>query len=395
MLTGRDIIYIAGHDFNLADSRISTDHIAQQLARHNRILYVESVGLRRPRLDRNDLSRIGRKLARFMRPPRRVGQGLWVITPLAVPLHDRPAIRRLNRILLLAQIRWASLFLRFKKPILFVFLPHMGGVVGHLGESLSVYYCTDEHAAFPGVDSDSIRRAEEELLRKVTLVFATSPEILKNKQAIKPNVFYSPHAVDFDNFSRAQDPALPIPEDIRNLPHPMIGYFGAIDRWLDLELVEYLAQARPGWSFVFIGKRAIDVSGLSALPNIHFLGKRPFDELPRYGRSFDAAIIPFSIDELTVSVSPIKLKEYLAMGVPVVSTPLPAVVDHASEGGFVDIADDPKGFLRLLERTLQRDSQELAIARQQFVHGDTWAARTEEVGRVIESRMINTGRSKT
>lgn len=383
MLTGRDIVYIAGHDFNLAECRVSTDHIAEQLARHNRILFVESVGLRRPRLDKNDLARIGRKLARFFRPPRQVGRGLWVVTPLAVPLHHRPAIRWLNQALVLAQIRWASTLLRFRKPILFVFLPHMAGVVGRLGESLSVYYCTDEHAAFPGVEGNSIRRAEEELLRKVTLGFATSPTILKNKKRIKPNFYYIPHGVDFDNFSRAQDQTLSIPEDVCDLPHPLIGYFGAIDRWLDIELIEYLARSRPTWSFVFIGKHATDVSALSALPNAHFLGQRSFRELPRYGRAFDVAIIPFRINDLTVSVSPIKLKEYLAMGKPVVSTPLPSVVEYAAATGYVEVAGNPPHFLELIEQVLRNDSPTFVLARQESVRRDTWESRVETISRIL------------
>lgn len=384
MLTGHDIIYIAGHDYGLTDSRISTDHIAQQLARHNRILYVESVGLRPPRLDKNDLTRIGRKLTKFIRPPRQVHQRFWVVTPLAIPFHHRPAVRRLNQALLWIQIRWASALLKFWKPILFVFLPHMAGIVGHLRESLSIYYCTDEHAAFPGVEGRSIQRAEEELLRKVTLGFATSPEILKNKKQINPNFYLSPHGVDFDNFARAQDPTLPIPEDIGSLPHPIVGYFGAIDRWMDLELVDYLARSRPRWSFVFIGKQATDISALSTLSNVHFLGQRPFAKLPYYGQAFDAAIIPFRIDDLTISVSPIKLKEYLAMGKPVVSTPLPAVRDYATASGLVGVAGDGERFLGLLERALRDDSPELVLARQESVRGDTWEAHAGKLADVIE-----------
>lgn len=384
MLTGCDIIYIAGHDFNLADSRISTDHIAQQLGKYNRILYVESVGLRTPRLDKNDMARIGRKLVRCVRPPRKVGEKFWVITPLAIPLHHQPAVRRINQMLLLLQIRWACSLLKFRNPILFIFLPHMSGVVGHLKESISVYYCTDEHASFPGVDGNGIRRAEQDLLQKVTLGFATSPEIFKNKKHFNPNFYYSPHGVDFDNFARAQDQTLTIPEDIRTLPHPIIGYFGAIDRWLDLGLIEYLARSRSNWSFVFIGKQVIDVSALSVLPNIYFLGTRSFQDLPRYGRAFDIAIIPFYINELTISVSPIKLKEYLAMGKSVVSTPLPAVVDFAIEKGGVGVAGDAEEFLELLEAALRSDSLELVLARQESVRGETWEARAEEVGDVIK-----------
>jgi len=383
MLKGHDVIYIAGHDFNLTDSRISTDHIAQELAADNRILYVESVGLRAPRLDGNDLARIGRKLLRFFRPPRRVDASFWVMTPLAIPWHHVPLVRRLNRLFLIAQIRLAALLLGFRRPVLIVFLPHMEGLVGRLREALSVYYCTDEHAAFPGVDTASVRRAEEALLRKVDLAFATAPEILKNKQHLNANFFYSPHGVDFDNFTRAFDEELPEPTDVAHLPHPVIGYFGAIDRWLDLELIHMLATARPEWSFVLIGKQVIDTSMLAALPNVHLLGQRPFGELPAYGSRFDVAIIPFMLNELTVSVSPIKLKEYLAMGKPVVSTPLPAVVDFAAAHGLVEIASKPEEFLERIEHALANDSRELALRRREAVRDDTWQARARDVGQRI------------
>ncbi len=385
MLKGHDIIYLAGHDFGIVDSKVSTDHIAQHLSRENRILYVESVGLRAPKATAKDMSRIGRKLSKFFRPPKQISERFWVLTPLAGPVHHVPGARWMNQQLLTAHIRWASRRLHFRRPVVFVFLPTMGGVVSRLGEAVSVYYCTDEHAAFPGVDGPSVRRAEEDLLRKVTLGFATSLEILKNKQRFNANIHYSPHAVDYDNFARAQDPGLTTPEELSKLSHPMIGYFGAIERWIDLDLIGALARARPTWSFVFIGRPAVEVSSVASLPNVHFLGQRPFKELPRYGRAFDAAIIPFKIDELTVSVSPIKLKEYLAMGKPVVSTPMPAVVEMAQETGLVDVATDAETFLARLEHLLRTDSPELARRRQDSVRGDTWEARATEVGRVVDT----------
>ena len=391
MLQGRDIIYMAGHDYGLNDSRISTDHLAHHLAAANRVLYVESVGLRTPRLDANDLSRIRRKLARFLRQPRRMDERLWVMTPFAVPLHHNRLVDALNRTLLTTQIRRSAAYLGFEAPIAFVFLPSMGSVIGRLGESVSVYYCTDEHAAFPDVDSEFIRRSEEALLRRVDVVFGTSREIVRNKSRLHSNVHYSPHGVDFDPFARAQDADLATPSDVAGLTHPIVGYFGAIDTWLDLELIEALARERPEWNFLLIGKQAVDTSGLSALPNVTFLGARPFAELPAYGRLFDVALIPFRISDLTNSVEPVKLREYLAMGKPVVSTALPSIVDIAAETGLVSCARDRTEFLALVESALASDSPELIAARQDSVRPHSWKRRTARVGETIE-RFIATRR---
>jgi glycosyltransferase involved in cell wall biosynthesis len=386
-LTGHDIIYLAGHDFSLADSRISTDHLAQELARHNRVLYVESVGLRQPRLDANDLSRIRRKLARFLQPPRLAAPQLWVLTPLAIPLHGNALAQSVNERLLAAQIRRGARRLRFTDPILFVFLPSMAGAVGRVGERLSVYYCTDEHSAFPGVDVASVKRAEQTLLRKVDVAFATSRELVNAKSQYHPFVHYSPHGVDFPHFAQAQNPDLAPADEVASLRRPIVGYFGAIDRWLDLPLIIALARERPQYSFVLIGKPAVDIAAAAALPNVHILGQRPFDVLPRYGRAFDVAIVPFVINELTIHVSPIKLREYLAMGKAVVSTPLPAVVEFARQTDVVEVASDSAAFLAALDRAIANDSADRIRARQAAVQHDTWEARAADVEQVIEAAL--------
>ncbi len=391
MLTGHDIIYLAGHDFGVTGSRVSTDHIADRLAVDNRLLYVESVGLRTPGLNTRDVARVGRKVSRFFRHPRRVGESFWVTTPLAFPWHGGIA-RRINAWLLLLQIRWAARHLGFQRPILFIFLPSMAGAVGRLGEAMSVYYCTDEHAAFPGVDGRDIRQAEEELLRKVDVVFATSRELAASKKAFHSRTFYSPHGVEFAHFARAADPGLNVPEEIRSLPHPVIGFFGAIEHWVDIGLIEALARARRSWTFVMIGQPVVDISALSSLPNVFVLGPKPFSELPRYGRAFDAAIIPFRVNDLTSYVSPIKLKEYLAMGKPVVATPLPSVVAFAQEHGYVGLAADLEPFLEAIELAVREDSRELVRARQNLVRHDTWEQRVAEIGEIVEARLAGAGK---
>lgn len=388
MLKDHDIVYMAGHDYNMTDCKISTDHIASQLSIHNRVLYVESIGLRKPRINKNDMGRIFKKVKRFFRLPRKINDNFYVISPLVIPFHHVPLVSILNQMFLVLYVRAVCLFLGFRDPILFIFLPSMYGVVGKLREVLSVYYCTDEHSQFPGVDRDSIKRMETEMLRKVTLGFATSPQILEEKKKINPSFYLSMHGVDYDNFSKAQDPALKIPEDIMQIKGPVIGYFGAIDKWMDLDLIHYLVRQRREWSFVFIGKTVVDISVFANEPNIHFLGQKPFSELPAYGRKFDVAIIPFLLNELTRHVFPIKLKEYLAMGKPVVSSALPPVEEfNKINPDVVMIGYGHSDFLDKIEKSFACNTQAYIQNRQRLVQKDTWEARGEEVCAIIEKHL--------
>jgi len=339
-------------------------------------------------MNKNDMGRILRKVKRFFRLPKKINERFYVISPVVIPFHHVPVVSKLNQMLLVLYIRAVCLFLGFRKPILFIFLPSMYGVVGRLKEVLSVYYCTDEHSQFPGVDRSSIKRMEMEILKKVTLGFATSPQILEEKKKINSSFYLSMHGVDYDNFSKAQDPALTIPEDIINIKGPVIGYFGAVDRWMDLDLIHYLVKQRRDWSFVIIGKTVVDISLFDNEPNIHFLGQRPFSELPAYGKKFDVALIPFLLNELTRHVFPVKLKEYLAMGKPVVSSALPPVEEfNKINPDAVMIGYGHSDFLSKIEKSFAFNTEAFIQNRQRLVKKDTWEARGEEVSEIIEKHL--------
>jgi glycosyltransferase involved in cell wall biosynthesis len=388
MLKNYDIIYMAGHDYNLSDCKISTDHIAYQLSKYNRVLFVESIGLRKPQLNRNDLSRIGRKIKRFFQLFRKINNNFYVCTPLSIPGHQNAFVQKLNEILLVIFLRTISVVLRIRKPILIVFLPSMSGVIGKVGEILSAYYCTDEHSEFPGVDREAIRRMERSMLEKVDLGFATSLQILEKKKKINPGFYLSIHGVDYDHFSRAQDSHLKVPNEIMHLRRPVIGYFGAIDKWMDLELIDFLIRQKREWTYLFIGKTVVDIARFVNEPNIHFIGQRPFSELPGYGKLFDVAIIPFVTNELTRYVFPIKLKEYLSMGKPVVSSAIPPVEKFSLENpGVIQVGYNHGDFLKKIELSISSDSNELIRIRQQTVNKDTWEARAEEIGAIIENHL--------
>ena len=178
-----------------------------------------------------------------------------------------------------------------------------------------------------------------------------------------------PHGVDYEHFSKAVSHHLPAPADIADIPHPRLGFFGLIRDWVDLDLLADVARRRPDWHLVLIGDSTIDLSPYQCLANMHFLGRKPYAELPAYCKEFDAGLVPFKINELTKAVNPIKLREYLAAGLPVVSTPLPEV---KACGPWVRIAADAEEFVGAVEAELRlggtfigqrRDGRRRAIAQ--------------------------------
>jgi glycosyltransferase involved in cell wall biosynthesis len=258
-------------------------------------------------------------------------------------------------------------------------IPHLPSVLGHLGEQRSVYYCIDDYAALPDVNPEAVRAMDEESTRKADLVFVASDTLLEAKQRLNPHTYVSPHGVDFDHFATAQEKDLPIPSDTAYLRGPVIGFFGLIERWIDLELIDYLAERRPQWNFVLIGRVAVPEEQVPKRSNIHMMGKRPYDSLPAYGKQFDVAIIPYYLTQQVLHANPIKLREYLAMGKPIVSVSTPEIDKFADA---VAIASSREEFLARIDEALARPSTPAEIERRQTrVAGSGWQAR---IGKVLE-----------
>src|SRR5262249_23109902 len=141
---------------------------------------------------------------------------------------------------------------------------------------------------------------------------------------------------------RAQQADLPVPEDVAGLQGPVVGFFGLIERFIDLELIDWLAEQRPSWQFVFVGRVAVPGESLPRRTNVHFLGQRPYEALPGYGKRFDVSIIPYRAGDWSFHANPIKLREYLAMGKPVVAVQTPQVQAFAD---VVEVAGNRAEFL--------------------------------------------------
>jgi glycosyltransferase involved in cell wall biosynthesis len=154
-----------------------------------------------------------------------------------------------------------------------------------------------------------------------------------------------------------------------------VGFFGLLESWIDLQLLAYIAQARPDWLILIIGQERVDTSLLRDHSNIRRIGRKPFTELARYGRFFDVGILPYKLTEQVIHSNPIKLREYLAMGKPVVSVRFP----HAEGfGQLIYLADDYEEFVIAIDRALREDNNDMRRARMESVRNTTWAARASD-----------------
>jgi glycosyltransferase involved in cell wall biosynthesis len=381
-----DILYFGNHWF--AENRTSSHHLARQLAKRHRVHYFECPGLRAPGGSGRDLKKVFAKLWSFFRGARTVPEGLKVRTLLQLPLHRFALVRLLNRLLVKATVRLVMWREGVRKPVTWFHIPHLPFVVNGVGERLAVYYCIDDYAAFPGVDRHAVRAMDDETARRADVVFIASDTLLEHKQALNDNTYVSPHGVDLDHFARARDPETPIPADVAHIPGRVVGYFGLIADFTDLDLIATLARRRPDWTFVMIGRVAVPPEQVPDLPNVRFLGKRDYDDLPAYGKRFDAAILPYRPGSWSHHANPIKLREYLAMGVPVVSVDTPQMRKFSD---VVAVARTPDEFYAALDQVFSSPPDLAAVPRRMArVAGSSWQARAAAVLDQINQELVLT-----
>jgi glycosyltransferase involved in cell wall biosynthesis len=263
--------------------------------------------------------------------------------------------------------------LGFERAINWVFNPPAAVIAGTLDEDKLIYYCVDEYTAFSGVSGQSMVDFENQLLRQADLAIVTSERLLQSRRKINPNTVLVRHGVDFTHFRRALDPETLVPAEIRDLPKPVIGFFGLIADWVDVDLMAEVAKHFRAGSMVILGKATTDISVLQSLPNVHVLGRKPYADLPAYCKGFDVALMPFRINELTLNSNPLKVREYLAAGLPVVSSPIPEV----EVLGLCRIANGPVETIAEIEAALQEPGP--SIVRSDAVSGESWESRLEDI----------------
>jgi glycosyltransferase involved in cell wall biosynthesis len=357
----------------------------------NRVMFVNSISMGLPSLGSSALfAKIRRKLPSYARMVRRAEDGLIVVTPVTLPFYSNPLCRILNRFLLAWQMRLLMVAFDLRDPILWIAIPTAAEVAGRLGEQLLVYQVSDKYEANRmdhATSSDTIATMHHKMLDKADIIYFSGRKLYEEETTAIPEIAARSkllqQAVDFDHFAAAtlDNPDLGFPNgppaDILGIPKPRLGYFGAIETWLlDQDLIRYVSSQRPEWHWIFIGLKTGPLD-IEALPNVHYLGSKPYSELPGYAREFQVCVLPWTTNNEFVSYgSPIKVREYLATGKPVVITPL---YEYESMDGILRIARDYGDFIRKVEDALTKDTEAQRCARQQAIESSTWNVRAEEV----------------
>ncbi len=359
-----------------------------RLAARNRVLFVDAfenpakvlLNLAEPR----ERARLARWVG--LQPnPRRLALNLWAWTPPpCLPfgrLPDGPAFERLyeaNQRVLGRSLRLAASRLGFQEPILWLSFSVLmsEGAIGALGESLVVYHCTDDVAALPGI-SPAAARIEQRLIARADVVFCSSPALAAARGGI-----FVPNGVDFELFSQARLPGTPEPDELAAFPRPVVGYAGQIDERFDFDLLDAVAQMCPSWPFVLVGAVAPGVRArfdalLALRPNVRAFGLVPHGELPAWFKSFDVAIVPWRCTPQTRAIYPLKLGEYLAAGLPVVTTPFAALPDARDVVAQAATAEE---FVGALVRSFTEGMAPLNVAgRLAVARQASWDGRLAEM----------------
>jgi UDP-galactopyranose mutase len=350
-------------------------HLTQRLSHGRKVLFVEE-----------PLAVLGEGEPEMV--VRRVGPSVWVAT-LHVPSRtegwisfDSPWQAGYEREVGAWVRDWTD-----SAPILWYYNPLPLGFIDALQPAAVVYDVMDELKNFAVAPPELIER-EERLLGRADVVFTGGASIHRSKQPHNRNTHLFPSGVEVGHFLAARDPSTREPEDIVHLSRPRIGYYGVLDERLDLELIASVARLRPAWQWLFIGPvLKIDQDSLPQAPNLRYLGKREYGELPAYLKGFDVAMMPFALNEATRYISPTKTLEYMAGGKPIVSTPVPDVVELYGEG--VRIASTAEGFVAECEAALSESPD--AAARRQAVYKLLLAAHEwDEIASRMEELVAST-----
>jgi glycosyltransferase involved in cell wall biosynthesis len=357
----------------------ATHHLMSHMPAPNRVLWVNSVALDWPHISLSGAGRAAMTMVTEMaglaepslvypRRKRTTPPGP-VVRSRYIPMARNASARAINRALVRGRVGDAVRSYGIERPVLWISQPTALDAIGSLGESAVVYYRDDDFGLPASADPVRWLEMEAEAADRADLIVTSSAAFAERYPAGKTSVL--PHAVDHDLFSR---PARRAPD----LPYGRIaGFIGTLSDALDYDLIAATARLLPDWRFVFVGEIAADVSAIAHLPNVLLLGPKLHHEAPGYAQHWTTGLIPYRAGPRVACCDPLKLREYLAAGRPVVATPFPAVQRFAH---LLGIAPTPETFAEAIERTRFDNG---AAARKAAVANDSWDARAAEAATLI------------
>jgi uncharacterized SAM-binding protein YcdF (DUF218 family)/glycosyltransferase involved in cell wall biosynthesis len=388
MLTGHDIVCISSVDWDF-HWQIHHEIMSTLAAQGNRVLFIENTGVRTPGV--GDIGRVRDRIRNWWRGTkgfRQERENLFVYSPLLLPFPYSRVARWVNRHVLFRPLRRWTTATGFRRPIVWTFLPTpvARDLIREVDAALTIYYCADDFAA-SSYGARRIRQSEASLFADADLVFVTSQKLFERARERTARVHRFPAGVNYEKFAAAAAQPDAVPADLKALPSPIAGYVGALHIWLDQELLAAVARQMPDVTFALVGPTHSDTAPLAACPNVHLLGARPHADVAAYIKGFDVGLVPYRDSEYTASVYPVKLNEYLAMGLPVVATDLPEIRRfNADHHGVLTVARGADQFAHALRGLLDAPPADVE-ERRRVAQSNSWSHRIEAMSAVIDAAL--------
>lgn len=346
--------------------------MAQRFRDHGPVLYVNSIGVRLPSLGEGGMffRRAGRKLRSWSRGFRRVDDRFGVVSPISIPGRVG---RAASGHVLPRQVRWSAARMGITRPLVWIECPTAAPLLDDIEHVGLVYQRTDRYETFPGVDRPYIETCDQRLKEDADVTLFCSTYLYESEREACRTARFVDHGVDYDRFAeRGVTPREP--EDVRDLPRPRVGFVGGIDsHTFDPELFVAVAEACPEATFVLVGGCSLP-AGWCTAPNVIMLGRKPYEDVADYMAACDVLIMPWNRNEWIKACNPVKLKEYLAVGRPVVSTPFEELRRYETH---VRVAEDAAGFAEAVREALETPGD--PEPRRERVRRETWTAKADAV----------------
>jgi glycosyltransferase involved in cell wall biosynthesis len=384
----RDIVCFAGCDWWYHNRGLFCPQIMKRLAKDYNVLFVNSLGIRVPSLkrDKHAVKKIFRKFRSMIRFLRKMDNGMYVFTPLSMPFLGNTLWKKFNTFFLLFQVKVVMTLLKFNKPIFYIGCVPALEIVKKLNRQYLIYERTDLFEEMPGTDKNYIASMDRDLAESADLVLYVNRALWDEGIKKNRNSVLIGHGVDFELFARAEESPF-IPEDIANIPKPIVGFFGEISaKTSDFTLLEHIARQLPGISLVLVGPISADIRRLKTYKNVYFLGQKKYEEIPHYGKVFDVAIMPWNRNKWIEFCNPVKTKEYLALGRPIVSMHYPEIEPYSD---IVFVAKDYDEFVSMIRQAQAVNDQQTRLEQKKRVQNETWDSKVEQIKAVIEKDLAN------
>ena len=386
MLRGQNIIYFGDHWGYVLRSK---QQLVSVFAKQNKVLLVERRLSLRQVLDHFRQGNL--RLSDLRRSSvRQISGNLFVFRyPLWAPVTERFPLSWLTRIARRLSLRNAMQKLQLSQPIVWFYHPNMVDLVNEIPSAcLLLYHITDEYSSFD-LTPTSRRRIEEKeqkMMAQVDAVIVVSQKLYEAKRPFNANTYLVPNGVNYQAYADALADPL-VPDDLQVIKSPRLGYSGVIRDKLNLDMLKELAQENPEWSLVFLGhshvsKKMETWRALKAMPNVHYLGPVEWSQVPHYVKGFDVGLMPYVQDGETEHMSPLKLYDYLAAGLPIASMDIPAAREFSP---YIHLADSPRHFTQAVRAALADTTPERHQARRNIAAQHTWETRVEQLSDLIQT----------